>query len=30
MHDVEQLFSPLIGLLRAEFGDALLGALATG
>lgn len=30
MHDVEQLFEPLIALLRAEFGDDLLGVLATG
>jgi predicted nucleotidyltransferase len=27
---VEQLFEPLIALLRAEFGDDLLGVLATG
>lgn len=30
MIDVEQLFDPLIALLRAEFGDQLLGVLATG
>jgi hypothetical protein len=30
MHDVEQLFDPLIALLRGEFGDELLGMLATG
>ena len=30
MHDIEQLFDPLIALLRAEFGDDLLGVLATG
>jgi len=30
MQDVEQLFAPLIALLRAEFGDDLLGVLATG
>jgi hypothetical protein len=30
MHDIEQIFTPLIALLRAEFGDDLLGVLATG
>jgi hypothetical protein len=30
MIDVEQLFEPLITLLRAEFGEQLLGVLATG
>ncbi|HEU5104136.1 MAG TPA: hypothetical protein VFU22_34200 [Roseiflexaceae bacterium] len=30
MSDIEQLFDPLIALLRAEFGDELLGVLATG
>src|SRR5215217_3369212 len=30
MIDVAQLFPPLIALLRAEFGEALLGVLATG
>jgi hypothetical protein len=30
MINVEQLFDPLIALLRAEFGDELLGMLATG
>jgi hypothetical protein len=30
MQDVEQLFEPLIALLRAEFDDDLLGVLATG
>jgi hypothetical protein len=30
MLDIEQLFDPLIALLRAEFGDDLLGVLATG
>src|SRR5215207_8863670 len=30
MIDIEQLFAPLIALLRAEFGDDLLGVLATG
>jgi hypothetical protein len=30
MHDIEQLFDPLIALLRAEFGHDLLGVLATG
>jgi hypothetical protein len=30
MHEIEQLFAPLIALLRAEFGDDLLGVLATG
>ena len=30
MHDIEQLFEPLIALLRAEFGEQLLGVLATG
>jgi len=30
MPDVEQLFTPLLALLRAEFGEGLLGVLATG
>lgn len=30
MHAIEQLFAPLIALLRAEFGEQLLGVLATG
>jgi hypothetical protein len=30
MYDVARLFDPLIALLRGEFGDELLGALATG
>src|SRR3954452_8755376 len=30
MHEIERLFTPLIALLRAEFGDDLLGVLATG
>jgi hypothetical protein len=30
MHTIEQIFDPLIALLRAEFGDDLLGVLATG
>jgi hypothetical protein len=28
--DTERLFEPLIALLRSEFGDELLGVLATG
>src|SRR5260221_12251712 len=30
MRDIEQFFDPLLALLRAEFGDDLLGVLATG
>jgi len=30
MLDIERLFDPLVALLRAEFGDDLLGVLATG
>jgi hypothetical protein len=30
MTNIERLFEPLIALLRAEFGDELLGVLATG
>jgi hypothetical protein len=30
MPDVDRLFEPLMALLRAEFGDGLLGVLATG
>jgi hypothetical protein len=30
MIDIEQLFDPLTSLLRAEFGEQLLGVLATG
>src|SRR5437867_2940609 len=30
INDTERLFEPLIALLRSEFGDELLGVLATG
>jgi hypothetical protein len=30
MHEIEEIFAPLISLLRAEFSDDLLGVLATG